>query len=313
MIYLLIILLLLGVVFSYYHDWWVSDKYPAEGDMIRLDGTSLHYKRLGTPSQTALPLLCLHGASCNLRDMELAFADLLGSQRELILVDRPGHGHSARDPNDSELAEQARKIGLLLDHLNIPKVIVCGQSYGAAVALAFALQRPDLTGGLLLLAPVSHPWPGGVAAYHKICANKYIGPLVTRAIIAPYAAWRGRSMTERGFRPQACPEGYYDRVGVPLLFRSRSFRANSKDIVALHAQVTAQSRNYGTITVPTEMLAGSHDLAVLASIHCRGLQRQLPNSRFSYVDDVGHPIHHAAQIEIKGALKRLDQAIPEAH
>ncbi len=308
MLTFIIIVLLAGVVFSFFHDWHITDRFPAEGDFLKIDGEALHYKRLGRKSDK-LPIIFIHGASCNLRDMELAFADALQEERELIFVDRPGHGHSGRSPHDSELAEQARKIGLLLDHLKIERVIICGQSYGGGVALALALARPDLNGGMFLLAPVAYPWPGGISPLHHICSTPVIGPVLTRAIVTPFAVWRGRKITNDTFRPDTQPPGYYEAVGLPLLFRAREFRANSADLVALHGEITRQCRHYDQIKAPVMIMAGSHDVIVLSTIHSRGLQQELPQARFEMLDNIGHVLHHSANGDILRGLQALDEAI----
>ena len=41
-----------------------------------------------------------------------------------------------------------------------------------------ALDYPARVAGLVMLAPVAYPWPGGVGRYNKIVAMPVIGPLL---------------------------------------------------------------------------------------------------------------------------------------
>ena len=45
----------------------------------------------------------------------------------------------------------------------VERAIVVVDSLAGALGLAMALDAPEFARGLVLLTPVSHPWPGGVA------------------------------------------------------------------------------------------------------------------------------------------------------
>ena len=53
-----------------------------------------------------------------------------------------------------------------LERIGITRAIVVGYSWSGALATAYALAYPDSVAGLVLLAPVTHPWPGGVGWYN---------------------------------------------------------------------------------------------------------------------------------------------------
>ena len=51
-----------------------------------------------------------------------------------------------------------------------------------------ALNAPEFVRGLVLLSPVSHPWPGGVAWYYTLAASRALGPLFRRLSSCPRAS-----------------------------------------------------------------------------------------------------------------------------
>jgi pimeloyl-ACP methyl ester carboxylesterase len=112
----------------------------AEGDFLTIDGHRVHYVVMGEGPDVVL----VHGASGNTRDFTHALAGRLAERYRVIVMDRPGLGYTDRiDPQGASLAAQA---GLLADaaaELGAERPIVFGHSYGGAVALAWALQRPD--------------------------------------------------------------------------------------------------------------------------------------------------------------------------
>src|SRR5437588_788530 len=59
-------------------------------------------------------------------------------------------------------------------------------SLAGVLGLAMALEAPAFTRGLVLLAPVSHPWPGGVWWYYTVAADRIVGALF-RWLVVPIA------------------------------------------------------------------------------------------------------------------------------
>src|SRR3954471_1210414 len=69
--------------------------YPQQGSTVEVAGAHLNIIDLG-PRDAGPPIVLLHGASSNLQSMR-PLGDLLAQHRRVILIDRPGHGWSARD------------------------------------------------------------------------------------------------------------------------------------------------------------------------------------------------------------------------
>jgi pimeloyl-ACP methyl ester carboxylesterase len=79
--------------------------------------------------------------------------------RRVVLVDLPAHGHSARPPagfNPDTLGAGVREAfpALLASG---PPITLVGNSLGGAVALGYALERPEAVRSLVLLSPGGAP------------------------------------------------------------------------------------------------------------------------------------------------------------
>jgi pimeloyl-ACP methyl ester carboxylesterase len=77
---------------------------------------------------------------------------VLGQDREMLVVDRPGFGNSEPTHCVPEIEVQAEALLPALSAQPGQKVLLVGQSYGAAIATLMAARRPDLVDGLALVS-----------------------------------------------------------------------------------------------------------------------------------------------------------------
>ena len=100
------------------------------------------------------PLIFAHGLSGN-RQFTLEHFSSLADRYQIIAFDQRGHGDSTpiRDPDLYDAPAMAADMTAILDDLGLDKVIVGGESMGAATALLFALKYPQRVKALLLTAP----------------------------------------------------------------------------------------------------------------------------------------------------------------
>jgi len=76
----------------------------------------------------------------------------LPQDREMTVVDRPGYAGSEPVEYVGDIAVQARALAPLLDARPGQKVLLVGQSYGAAIASLMAADNPRKVAGLVLLS-----------------------------------------------------------------------------------------------------------------------------------------------------------------
>lgn len=281
---------------------------PPIGAFVEVDGERVHVLDIGKRDSALPPVVLIHGASVNLRDMKLALGDRLAAERRVIMVDRPGRGYSSRPADGWRLAKQAALINGAVKALKVERPIIVGQSFGGAVSLAYALQYQDELTGLVLLAPVSHEWPGTVAWYNRLSETPIAGFLLRRLVIPVYGPVAARSGVAKSFAPDDEPEGYYDIAGLPLLFRPRDFRSNASDLFHLKAEVIEQSARYSTLRLPVEIITGEDDRTVSPKLHTLALGRDIAGSNVELLPDTGHAIHHAEPARVIAAIERIGEA-----
>ena len=195
----------------------------------------------------APPIVLLHGASGNLEDQRLTLGTALAARHRVILVDRPGHGFSDRPGGqaDASPGRQAALIAQALARLGVARAIVVGHSWSGALAAALALDFPERVAGLVLLAPVTHPWPGGISWYNRLASTPVIGRLFAETCAFPLGSLLIARGVENVFEPQLPPADYVRRTATRLVLRPQEFIANAQDVAALKAFVTAQAPRYG--------------------------------------------------------------------
>lgn len=285
--------------------------FPAQGNPVRVDGAVLNVVDLGPREAATPPLLLLHGASSNLAAMRQPLGNMLALKHRVILIDRPGHGHSPREREmDSTPAIQARMIGEALDKLRISPVIVVAHSWAGALATRMALDHPSRIAGLVLLAPVAYPWRGGVGWYNKVVTMPVIGPLLAYTITLPLGLFRTESGARHVFLPQAMPQDFVKSTATPLLLRPREFLANARDLVSLKAAVAEQAPRYGKIRMPVAIISGDVDRTVSTHIHSRPLAAAVAGTKLTVLPDMGHMIQNAVPdlvvSEIEAIIGRIE-------
>jgi pimeloyl-ACP methyl ester carboxylesterase len=286
--------------------------YPAQGRQIDVAGAVLNVVELGRRDAAGPPIVLLHGASSNLESMRKPLGEMLAWHHRVILMDRPGHGWSPRErETDSTPAVQARMIEEALAKLNPGPVIVVVHSLAGALGARMALDFPERVAGLVMLAPVTHPWFGGVGWYNRVVTTPVIGPLLAHTITLPLGLMLAEQGARNVFLPQAMPENFVKDSATPLLLRPREFLANARDLVTLKKAVAGQAPRYAAISTQVTVIAGEVDKTVSTSIHSRPFAATVPNARIIVLPGVGHMIQNAAPdlvvSEIEAMAARIGQ------
>src|SRR6267378_7521246 len=140
-----------------------------------IDGVRVHYQEKGTGT----PLILIHGFTSSVFSWKDVF-EPLSKKFHVIAVDLKGFGFSGKPDGDYTRRAQAVLITHLLEHLNIEKAWLCGNSMGGEVALNVALANRERVSGLILVdsAGVEVPGSGSLAPGYLLF------PVVGRLLIA---------------------------------------------------------------------------------------------------------------------------------
>jgi pimeloyl-ACP methyl ester carboxylesterase len=280
----------------------IQKAHPASGRRIEVGGYGVHVLEAG---QAGPPVLMIHGASANAREFTWTLAPKLEQDFRVLMADRPGHGHSRRPPGAEALGVQAAQMAGVLEKLAPDEqAVVVGHSFGGAVALRLALDRPELVKGLVLLAPVTHDWGGnGHAWYNRFAASRLIGPAFSQVVplVGPAQVGAGIGGV---FGPSPAPEGYFEKSGIGLLFRPPAFRANARDVRVLDRELAAQSKRYGELAMPITVFSGSKDTVITPAKHTARLKKQA-DIDLVILPEEGHMPHHNHGADVADAIRRL--------
>lgn len=286
----------------------VTDQYPPSGEFVDIDGTRLHYVIEGDIDQPAL--LFLHGASANLKEMQLAFNGSVEGYRAIYL-DRPGLGWSERPEGGWSPQREAALIADFLNEIGQASAIIVGHSWGGAISLRLAIDHPDQVDGLVLIAPAARAWVGEAAVYNRLTHWPVIGTLLTRVIVPTY----GRSQLEKGaqsaFHPEPMPENYSQLTALPLILRAPVWKANAWDMSRVNQALAEQEVRYDQISAPTVLIAGSDDTVLLTQRHSVPVAETLPNAELILLEGAGHNPHHSYTALIMEAIGSLTSELPD--
>ena len=270
-------------------------RFPARGEFVEVPGGRLHFTRMRPPGRERGVVLLLHGASGNAADvMEPLGPGLAARGFQVIAFDRPGLGWSDRPEGRADAApdRQASLIRAGMERLGFSSAIVLGHSLAGVVATNLALDHRDFVRGLVLVAPVTHPWPGGTLSwYYRPAAMPVIGDLFTELLTLPVGLGTLDQSLVGVFAPQAVPPDYDARTGVALVLRPQTFRNNAQDVAGIYDFVVRQAPRLPAITAPTTIVTGDHDGIVLTHIHSYGSAREIPGARLIVLPGTGHSPH----------------------
>lgn len=280
--------------------------YLPKGGFLTVPGGRLHYVERKPDGQARGTVVLVHGASSNHADLLATLGPELRTYR-IIALDRPGHGWSDRLEGRAmaDPARQAAALMAALDRIAPEPFVLVAHSLAGALATRIALERPERLQGLVLLGGVTHPWPGGIDWYHHPTSWPLIGPVFTRLVALPAASVLLEPGAKSVFAPAPATPGYVETGQIRLLLCPAVFQANSQDIAATHAFVTAQARRYGELKMPVVAITGDSDAIVSATIHSATIARQAPQGRFVLLPGVGHMPHHAAPEIVVEAIDQM--------
>jgi pimeloyl-ACP methyl ester carboxylesterase len=150
-------------------------------------------------------LLALHGLASNARWWDLVAARMVPAHR-VIAVDLPGHGRSDRPDTAYDFDTVSSDLAALLVAVHPSPLVVVGHSWGATVALAFAVDHPDLALGVVCIDGGA----GDLKAYFgptwEMAEQTMRPPALTGITPAMLRAWMDSSPLRDGSDPETAAE-----------------------------------------------------------------------------------------------------------
>ncbi len=162
--WLLLLLLLVAVVYMALN--WVPDRSVDElkgrwaqppSQFVEIAGMQVHLRDEG-PEDDPMPIVLLHGTSASLHTWD-GWADVLQRDHRVIRFDLPGFGLTGPEPNNDYSIENYVRITMaVLDHLQVDRFVLAGNSLGGNVAFNTAYLYPDRVDKLVLVDASGYPF-----------------------------------------------------------------------------------------------------------------------------------------------------------
>ena len=278
------------------------------GRFVEVDGIRLHYidRGLGTP------VVLLHGTMVRLEDLVASgLVDRLAQHHRVIAFDRPGFGFSDRPRNRLWTADaQAALLQKALTRLGVQSAAVVGHSWGTMVALALAMREDSDVRKLVLLSGYYFPQP----RLDAVMASPPALPILGDALRYTVSAITARLMLGRAvramFAPAPVPGSYIPTLSREMLVRPSQLRASAEEAALLLPSAASLAKRYGSLRVPTTILAGEDDKVIDPAKHSRRAAAAMPGAELRVLPGVGHMVHFAA---VDAIAEAVDATAPLAH
>jgi pimeloyl-ACP methyl ester carboxylesterase len=287
-----------------------EEMVPADGQFAEVPGARLHYVDMN-PEAEGPAIVMVHGLMGQLRNFSHSLAGRIATDRRVILIDRPGWGHSSLDGPRPGIAAQAQMIAALIEQLGLDKPLLVGHSMGGAVSLSLGLDRPELVRGLALIAPLSQVVATVPPAFKGLLAPVALRPVLAWTVAVPVGMRRGPQTAAAIFAPDPVPADFALAGGGALALRPKSYMAGSFEVRAAPTEMAAMTARYGEMRVPVAILYGRSDAVLDPVLNGEKTAAEIPGATLELIDG-GHmlPVTHSAETEtwLRRVLDQTAQA-----
>ncbi len=255
------------------------------GRFVLVGGIDTYYERRGSgPPVILIPAGGAHTSTWRFN------IDALSRSHEVWTFDLPGSGYTDKPATfpytHRSYAEFVREF---MTTMGIPKPVVAGQSLGGAVALEFALDFPERTAGLVLIAAGGYP-RGETPGILKLLAFR-----PTSAILMSFSSYPA---IVKGFFPSIFrdPAPFARDSAYVAEICDINRTPNARDAFywiqrAVHFDFAIPDvTRIKSVAAPTLIIWGRDDRIVDVRTATR-FQQDIAGSQLLVIDDAGHSVH----------------------
>jgi proline iminopeptidase len=294
-----------------------SEQAPRE-NRIPVGTTSLYCREIGHGQ----PVIVLHGGPDFDHGYLLPDLDRLAEAFRLIYYDQRGRGRSVEHVVAEEvtLTSDIDDLDAVRRHFQLESAVLLGHSWGAVLALEYALRHPTRVSHLILMNPAPAS-ASDVAMFRKTYAQKLGADMDRqREIMASTAYQEGdpEAVTARyrlHFKPALKRPEDFERLMATM--RAGFARQGKEGILKARAiedrlmQDTWQVQGYDllpqlrNLRIPTLVICGDHDF--FPSEIAGHIARAIPNARLVMLRDCGHFAYLECPGEVRNAFNDFFQ------
>jgi pimeloyl-ACP methyl ester carboxylesterase len=312
-----LLLLLVLAAGTYITANWVPDRSvdelkdrwaQAPSQFIEIAGMQVHLRDEG-PREDLTPIILLHGTSASLHTWD-GWVNALKDQHRVIRFDMPGFGLTgpALDHNYT-IENYSRIVVEVLDHLQVDRAILAGNSLGGNVALTTAILFPDRVEQLVLVDSSGYQFkPTSIPIGFKIATipvlNKLMNYVLPRGIVED-------SVKNVYGNPSLVTSELVDR------YYDLTTRAGNRQALAFRLNQMRPGKyaaRLSEIKMPTLIIWGDRDRLIPPELGER-FNQDIVGSQLIRFNQLGHVPHEEDPISTVAAFKKfLAESIKaEAH
>ncbi|SDL87488.1 alpha/beta fold hydrolase [Paracoccus chinensis] len=275
---------------------------PPAGRFLNVNGVRLHYVERGRGE----PVVLLHGNGSMIQDFQSSgLLDLAARKYRVIVLDRPGYGHSDRPRSRIWTPEaQADLIHDALAQLGIGRATILGHSWGCSVAVALAHKYPDLVGGLVLASGYYYPTARLDVVGTGVPAMAVLGDVLRYTISPALSRLMWPILMRKIFGPQAVPEKF---AGFPkaMAVRPSQIRASAAESALMVPDALSDRETYSRLKMPVAIIAGAGVRLIDAEDQSARLHGDIPNSSLHRLLGAGHITRQTATEAVMSAIEKV--------
>jgi len=215
----------------------------------------------------------LHGFALDAR-MWRRQVEEFGGEHRILLLDLPGFGPQAREVGEFE---PAKEVARAMSAAKLTRAHLIASSYGAAVAVDYALQHPDRVASLVLAAPMLLGRRMGIESWQRCVSLANDGDRTTAAEV-----W----LDDPLFETLRHDEDLFEEVRQIVLDYGGGHWTGK--VSSAWAEPDPVSR-LKDLAVPTLIVSGEQDLPSFM-LMAEAYAKAIPNARREIVQGVGHHV-----------------------
>lgn len=262
------------------------------------DGVNLYYEDQGQ----GVPLILVHGWNCSAQVWRKNSPEL-AKQFRVVTMDMRGHGNSVKTMAGQQVAQYARDVRALIEHLDLKDAVLAGWSLGGPVVLSYweQYQTDSRLKGIGLIDANTCPFCPDEWNSHRLRSFNVDGMNATFANLmddpAGFAVWFSRRMFHR--------EQVSDS---DLQWLAAEVRKTPPWVsVAIYSDYLTNDYTpiLSTIDIPGFLFAADSPIAEKGAAQGRYLAGLMPKGQFLEFEGAGHILFFEQPETFNAALTRF--------
>lgn len=287
---------------SAWHRADVRRRFVPVGRLVDADGVRMHVDVRGAGPAVVL----VHGAAGVLHDFPTPLREALARTHTVIALDRPGHGWSSHGPRRLDADGNVHAMRAAMRALGVTRATIVGHSYGAALALRWALEAPDEVAAVVAVAPATRPYARHARWTALPIVWPGVGHLIAWTGVLPLGLVFSHLTRDHAAYPQRAPGGPPGPSrAFPLV--ATQFRAFAENVQRVARDVEAQVARYGDARTPLVVLAGREDRVTPAVYHAEPMPTLWGGPcELRVLPEAGHMLLRTHPDEVVAAVERAE-------